>query len=350
VIDRRKRVMSKGDVFDNTKDALAYILREHGVDVLLGDLKNYLMDYAPKVTVLRKNIISFVHPSGAGRILKRALAVGDAEREIATRNAMDKIVDSYGIERSLAESVILEFASVLGWRVTPQIPPPTQPKPVIRPAQPTQGTAKATIGDKTWDVVEFGRFRGKPIEWIVLERNPNCQLLLAKGIIEKRRYHSELEVTTWATCELRAYLNGPFLQKFSADERGKIGQSINENADNPWYGTAGGATTTDRVFLLSIDEVVRYFGDSGDLNERKGWYYGKGGYALNDGKGYLIYDFYSDARVAKIGNSACWWWLRSPGDIGHDAAGVDVLGDLDIVGNIVSSAGGGVRPALWLNL
>jgi hypothetical protein len=27
------------------------------------------------------------------------------------------------------------------------------------------------------------------------------------------------------------------------------------------------------VFLLSIDEIVKYFGDSRDLRNRKGWYY-----------------------------------------------------------------------------
>ena len=43
-----------------------------------------------------------------------------------------------------------------------------------------------------------------------------------------------------------------------------------ENKDNQWQGTKGGNTTADKVFLLSLEEVVKCFGDSGDLkNKRK---------------------------------------------------------------------------------
>ena len=69
------------------------------------------------------------------------------------------------------------------------------------------------------------------------------------------------------------------------------------NDDNPWYGTRGGNTTTDKIFLLSLEEVVKFFGDSGDLKNRKGWYWENGNFVLKDGQGYAINDQYNSTRI-----------------------------------------------------
>jgi hypothetical protein len=81
----------------------------------------------------------------------------------------------------------------------------------------------------------------------------------------------------------------------------------------------GGSATNDRVFLLSEDEADRYFAHSTD---RRAYYLG----ALNS------------------------WWLRSPGDRASRAAIVDYDGSVNAYGSDVHNGGGGVRPALWLNL
>ena len=41
-----------------------------------------------------------------------------------------------------------------------------------------------------------------------------------------------------------------------------------------------------------------------------------------------------------------WWWLRSPGNNDDNAANVNNDGNLNMNGNHVSNAEGGVRPAL----
>ena len=44
--------------------------------------------------------------------------------------------------------------------------------------------------------------------------------------------------------------------------------------------------TGDHVFLLSVEELVKHFGDNGDLENRIGWYWGgekNGGMVLRDG-------------------------------------------------------------------
>jgi len=117
-----------------------------------------------------------------------------------------------------------------------------------------------------------------------------------------------------------------------------ICQTIVQNDNNPWYGSAGGMETTDNVFLLSIAEAVRFFGDSGQLANRPtsvtSW----------------INDEYNDRRIARQDNGEpFWWWLRSSGDMAHRAAFVNSMGYICVDGYDTDSmrAPGGVRPAVW---
>ncbi|MDR0474170.1 MAG: DUF6273 domain-containing protein, partial [Treponema sp.] len=102
------------------------------------------------------------------------------------------------------------------------------------------------------------------------------------------------------------------------------------------------------------EEADKYFGNSGDyLNKKR-----KNGNQIADSNGYWLSNNHDGERVAKDGNgTACWWWLRSPGDVSRDAAYVDVGGGVGVYGGRVYVNGikvildyGGVRPALWLNL
>ena len=159
---------------------------------------------------------------------------------------------------------------------------------------------------------EVGKpYRFGPYQWRVLEVRKDRALLLSEDILEKRSYHTSYTATTWAECELHDYLNGTgsfqgkgFIDdKFSSQERSRILTTPNANPNNQWYGTKGGEPTQDKVFLLSIDEVVKYFGDSGQLKNRprNAWW---------------INDQYNTKRIAKDGSEAWWWWLRSPGYLG----------------------------------
>ena len=80
------------------------------------------------------------------------------------------------------------------------------------------------------------------------------------------------------------------------------------------------------VFLLSLDEVDRYFRDNKD---RRAYFRG-------------------DTQIED--KTASWWWLRSPGYTTSNAAVVSTVGHVDIIGIRVDYSAGGVRPALWLNL
>jgi len=188
------------------------------------------------------------------------------------------------------------------------------------------------------DINQHVTFAG--IEWRILDIQGSKLLLISEKILEKRPYNVEQKNITWENCTLRKYLNGEFLNKLGAI-KSAIAETRNGNPDNPWYGTAGGNATTDKVFLLSLDEVCRYVGDSSANLRKKG----------STGSSYFIDDLNNSARIAYYGNEgALWWWLRSPGCDGYIAVNVDDCGRIYVNGNLVKIASGGIRPALWLNL
>jgi hypothetical protein len=55
-------------------------------------------------------------------------------------------------------------------------------------------------------------------------------------------------------------------------------------------------------------------------------------------------------KEAELGGEACWWWLRSPGNVVGNAADVSYAGFVNVNGNNVYNDSGGVRPALWVKL
>jgi len=119
------------------------------------------------------------------------------------------------------------------------------------------GFASVRVGD----TIQLGGH-----DWRVLEIRDGRALILSEEILERRPYHTHLVEITWEHCSLRTYLNRQFYDNtFTTDEKNRIVDVRNSNPANPWYGTRGGENTIDRVFLLSLEEVVRYLGDSGQL-------------------------------------------------------------------------------------
>ena len=184
--------------------------------------------------------------------------------------------------------------------------------------------------------------------WQVLDIQEERALLITEDMIEQRPYHDAYEETTWADCALRQYLNGEFYDRFTVVDQARIIPILNENLDNQWYGTKGGESTQDRLFLLSLDEVCSYFGDS------RSKLYDKG---KNQRYWFERKDENNEKRVARFQGTATWWWLRSPGRVGLKAAYVHGDGNIGIQGNNILKGNigdgrciGGVRPSLWLKI
>jgi len=188
------------------------------------------------------------------------------------------------------------------------------------------------LSAKAGDVIKLGDF-----SWLVLDKQGGRLLVLCEKVIEQRPYNTKFIDVTWETSSLRQYLNGEFFDRFSAEEKARISETRIPNNNNPWFNTKGGNNTSDKVFLLSLGEVVKYFGDSGQL-------------ANQPPDARRIKDEYNTARVATgLDGAGAWWWLRSPGFYGLNGAYVNNGGWIYLDGNNVNLYGGGVRPAMWLN-
>ena len=188
-------------------------------------------------------------------------------------------------------------------------------------------------------------------DWRVLDVQNGMALLLIEKELASRQYHRTKETITWEKSTRRKYLNNEFYDIFSDTEKAMIADTKVVSSPNPWYGTDGGNDTIDKIFLLSVEEVVLYLGDSGDLGNRKGWYWENDKHTLKDGKGWLINDGYNPERITRDAKGgAVWWWLRTPGGIGSYATFIYSDGTINLNGNRADVGSYGVRPALWINL
>ena len=194
------------------------------------------------------------------------------------------------------------------------------------------------MGSEKWlsvgagETIHFGDY-----SWQVLDVQKDRALVLCERVTEIRQYNNKFIDVTWETSTLRQYLNADFYDRFSAEEKARITETKMQNKINPWYNTKGGKVTNDKIFLLSFGEVVKYFGDSGQLSSRPA-----------DAR--RIDDQFNSARIANDSDdTASWWWLRSPGFYGLNAAYINADGWIYVDGNNVNRYGG-VRPAMWLNI
>ena len=229
-------------------------------------------------------------------------------------------------------------------------------------------------GVTTWDCIWFGNYwqedtngDGKadkndakqPIKWRVLSVEGDDVFLLADKNLDCQMYNNTSTGVTWETCTMRSWLNGyggeinkdgkdysdsNFLNNaFSAAEQSAIKTTNIVNNDNPSYGTEGGKDTSDKVYLLSIDEVTNpeYGFNSSRSN------YAESRRALNTAFA-KEQGAWTSTSQEYAGNGA--WWLRSPGYLSDYASYVTLIGYVDTYGLNVYYSTYAARPALHLNL
>ena len=237
--------------------------------------------------------------------------------------------------------------------------------------QPKNPTAEKGI--TTWDCIWFGNYwqedtngdgkvdkndKKTPIKWRVLSVEGDDAFLMADKNLDCQRYNDTDTDVTWETCTMRSWLNGygaesnkdgkdysgnNFLDNaFSADEQSAIRTTNVVNHDNPEYGTEGGNDTTDKVYLLSLDEV-------------KNLSYGFGSHNSTSATRVAVNTAYTagggevDGCMSSAGKAGAWW-LRSSGYDSDYASCVDDDGFVCADGYYVDNSDDGVRPALHLNL
>ena len=176
------------------------------------------------------------------------------------------------------------------------------------------------------------------IEWLVLAKEKTRILVISKYALDCKPYNTSRTDITWETCTLREWLNNDFINSaFSADEKSIISVTTVSADRNPEYNINPGNATRDQVFLLSVTEVDKYFSSNGVRQ------CGPTDYAVANG-------------AWKGDKGGYWVWLRSPGIDPDFAASVsyDAYDSADVspfcIGKPANTPGGGVRPAIWINL
>ncbi len=216
---------------------------------------------------------------------------------------------------------------------------------------------------KNGDIIVFGSYEqdnnlengSEPIEWIVLSNDKDELFVVSKYALDCKKYNEEYIEVTWETSTLRKWLNEDFYKTaFSKAEQSIIKTTTLKNEDNPEFGTLygakGGNDTEDKVFLLSIADMINT--DYGFINEY---------YDLNEDNminrrcaptAYVIgQSIWTISRYKTAeGYEACLWWLRSPGSEKLKAAYVNNDGTIDYGGYYFYDHKMTIRPALVINL
>ena len=192
---------------------------------------------------------------------------------------------------------------------------------------------------------EYGQFA----IWEILKIQDNKLLVIWHDEPIFAPYHNRLEDITWEDCTLRKWLNNEFIQShFTPAEQKRILPCVHNNVKNPnaaegnrfprsFAGknndsknseneTPEGVATTDKVFLLSENELK-------ELSSKR--------------TGHFLLYYTSSRGTLNSGNR---WWLRLPTkDTKATYVAYDEYDNYYTTSDRVDKCHD-VRPALWLNL
>ncbi|MBR0410406.1 MAG: hypothetical protein IJI25_05290 [Eubacterium sp.] len=104
------------------------------------------------------------------------------------------------------------------------------------------------------------KIRFGEVNWRILTHDGDKVLLLKDKTQGEAPFHTGGGAANWETSTIRAWLNKSYMNElFSFDkEKDAIIETALPVSDNPVYGTKGGNGTTDKLFLLSSEEFLKY--------------------------------------------------------------------------------------------
>ncbi len=215
----------------------------------------------------------------------------------------------------------------------------------------------------------------EPIEWEILDENENGTLLISRYVLDSVQYNETREEVTWENCSLRSWLNNDFYNTaFDDGMKASINTVTIDNEGNTLLGTLGGNDTSDKIFALSVSEILKYYNfnsyytrshpyiENGDIITALTGYSEQliippTEYAISRGASHTTMTDnryieslpeygYSDSCIGKTGSD---WWLRTPSDYSQACVvgrfgrgGANSLATVEYTHT-------GVRPALYIN-
>ncbi len=173
----------------------------------------------------------------------------------------------------------------------------------------------------------------EPVKWRVLANNGNL-FVVSDQNLDCVEYNTSAETVTWEECSLRKWLNSKFFDNaFTTQEQGAVIESLVVNEDGA-KGSEAGADTYDKVYLLSIYEII-----DPDLGFHTEW-------KDKSSTRVALNTEYTKSKQALTGSDMSGaWWLRTPGDA-KNAANVFNTGKVFVRGGNVNNFIFAVRPAM----
>lgn len=198
---------------------------------------------------------------------------GDPEYNATSVMVLDGVVE-VKTNKGIFELKALDFAYITDTMVT------------INGEVVGEGAEEETIDFSDAQVGDVVTFHG--YKWDVLDANDETLVLFCQTDVEYMAYdYSESyyedgdgvyydgseDYPNWENCKIREYLNGEFYNKFTSEEKKKIQLVTNQNISsddflNTYYPTGweewnyknSCGPTEDYVYLMSIDELEKYYG------------------------------------------------------------------------------------------
>ena len=224
--------------------------------------------------------------------------------------------------------------------------------------------AAASAACNIGDYIVFGHYEqdnntsnGKdPIIWRILDKNDKGQyLILSDEVLDVKPYDTTKIVKPYNTTKIAVFWEKSTIRSWLNGYDASYNTAGNDYASDNFIDTAftdeekkqivastlSTDATTDKIFLLSKDEVKKYFSDDDDPSTDATEYAIKNGAAL--------------VTACEAGGACYWpkyrhhtiWWLRSmDGPIPGLADTITNYGHFNY--NSLDMANYGVRPALWI--
>lgn len=184
------------------------------------------------------------------------------------------------------------------------------------------------------------------IDWIVLEETEDSLLLISRDVLDMVPFNSSFEGTTWDDSYIRTYLNDTFYNTAFNDSEKSV---ILDYPTTPGDVSENIPEVTDKVFLLSEEEVLKYLPTEEDRMATVSQYAKAQGVWSIDAENYELFGFKADEVSDKMigcGN----WWLRTNGKRTTFAMDVGASGIIRTAGHDVGMTADGIRPVISISI
>ena len=238
------------------------------------------------------------------------------------------------------------------------------------------------VDDEGFELGQAYWFVWEPIEWVVLGETEDGVLAQARYCLEAQPFQdlfeqaakerfipgTDIPVSDWEHCSLRAFLNGEFKAlAFTEQQQARLQTVTLDNrttGNEPDYERqTRQSDTQDQIFLLSIADMrnTAYGYPTEDDYDKRISQDREDPNGIPDAmlrrKSFTDYPLILGLRRSnmawnKDGEPVCWWALRSAGDRQYNISGITKYGSIQYSGSAVNAAYdvAAVCPAIVLDL